>query len=134
MIIPYKDRVIEDDHIVKVYRNLHNGMFSIKCAKTGLVLAHGNGFTLQANKFHVNEKGRQKVILEKSKSVHAYVIGVIEQSDAQEPINPIDELYYNPYTQDSFTLKYSGIIPIDGLFLFESGKAYILNRGEDLIE
>tara|TARA_R110000744_G_scaffold299835_1_gene409183 strand:- start:65 stop:487 length:423 start_codon:yes stop_codon:yes gene_type:complete len=60
---------------VLVYRNLHNGLISIKDVGTGLVLGHADAIDLQGATFIVREAGRQRVIKEKRKNVHAFVRG-----------------------------------------------------------
>lgn len=63
--------------MVQVYRNLHNGRWSVRSAKTGLVLAHADEIILIDAMFKVNEKGRQKVIEEQCKNVHAFCQGFV---------------------------------------------------------
>ena len=62
--------------IYQVYRNLHKGCWSIK-EKGGKVVAHAE----QAIMYHVtpvvNESGRQRVLREKRKNVHAYLEGQV---------------------------------------------------------
>lgn len=85
---------------------------------------------MRATGFHVGEKQRQKVISEKSKNVHAWVCGAIYEETVNKSMRAIDILYYNPYENGEFILLNSGIIPTDGLFLFEGGQAYILEEVE----
>ncbi|MEH6989521.1 hypothetical protein [Cytobacillus firmus] len=75
-ISPYKGRSLIAGQLVDCYRNLHtdNG-YSIRCAKTGLVLAHCSTVQLKNAKFVVSEAGRQKTVQEKRKRVHAYIRG-----------------------------------------------------------
>jgi len=62
---------------VQVYRNLHNGLISIQDLSTGLVLGHASAVDLQHATFIVREAGRQQVIKEKRKNVHAFVRGKV---------------------------------------------------------
>ena len=71
---------------VQVYRNLHNGLISIQDLSTGLVLGHADAIDLQGATFIVREAGRQRVIVEKRKNVHAFVRGRV-----------IDVLNFKPY-------------------------------------
>lgn len=106
MVETYKGRKLEKGQLVKVYFNLHKKVFSVKDAKTGLVLAHGNHIQLREPKFEVNERGRQRVLEEKRKNVHAYVVGQLEgigELDADVKRQYMG-LYYNPYEQDKFTV------------------------------
>ena len=62
---------------VQVYRNLHNGLISIQDLSTGLVLGHAYAVDLKRADFIVREAGRQQVIKEKRKNVHAFVRGEV---------------------------------------------------------
>ena len=62
---------------VQVYRNLHNGLISIQDLSTGLVLGHAYAIDLKRADFIVREAGRQQVIKEKRKNVHAFVRGKV---------------------------------------------------------
>jgi len=62
---------------VQVYRNLNNGLISIQDLSTGLVLGHADAIDLQRATFIVREAGRQQVIKEKRKNVHAFVRGKV---------------------------------------------------------
>jgi hypothetical protein len=62
---------------VQVYRNLNNGLISIQDLSTGLVLGHASAIDLQEASFIVREAGRQQVIKEKRKNVHAFVRGKV---------------------------------------------------------
>ncbi len=61
----YKNRTIDPYKPVRVYRNLHNGKFSV--LQDGLVVAHMDQLCLADAKPHVNEAGRQRVIANKRK-------------------------------------------------------------------
>ena len=65
---------------VDVYRNLHNGMYSIKSREAGtrgLVIAHADRVWLNDVEFIVSEAGRNRVLREKKKYVHAFVRGTL---------------------------------------------------------
>ena len=62
---------------VQVYRNLNNGLISIQDLSTGLVLGHASAVDLQEANFIVREAGRQQVIREQRKNVHAFVRGKV---------------------------------------------------------
>lgn len=97
----FKGRTIDKTKKVTVYRNLHNNKFSIK--QGGFVVAHTDKIALQGVTFHVSEKGREKVLQENKKNVHAYVKGYMC------PIKALPgerkEIYYNPYKVSSFMLE-----------------------------
>jgi len=62
---------------VQVYRNLNNGLISIQDLSTGLVLGHADAIDLEEANFIVREAGRQQVIREQRKNVHAFVRGKV---------------------------------------------------------
>lgn len=109
MINSYKGREVKAGQQVKVYFNLHKKVFSIKDTESGLVLAHGNNITLLDATFTVSEAGRLRVIAEKVKNVHAYVVGTYKGAgDEYCPSDLWSEAYYNPYKVDSFVDSLSG--------------------------
>lgn len=89
---------------VRVYRNLHTGNFSVQDAKTGLVIAHTDAICLSDVKFVVRKSGREKVLREKRKNVHAFVVGYVSKSEGCCST----EAGYNPYSADHFYRKDNG--------------------------
>jgi hypothetical protein len=100
---------------VDVYRNLRKKCWSIRAMegrRKGRVVAHADSLHLYHCKFHVSEAGRQRVLREKKKNVHAWVsgyfsmnsirpnelghVGVGERYFTPEPIK------YNPYQMKEF--------------------------------
>ena len=81
---------------VRVYRNLHNGLFSVQ--HKGRVIAHLAELTLENVNFSVQPKGHAKVLATQTKSVHAFVTGTV----APELIPLSSRAYYNPYRSASF--------------------------------
>ena len=84
---------------VFVYFNLHKKCFSIKSLKTGRVIQHSNEVTLENCQFKVTEAGRQRVLKQKRKNVHAGVVGYITSS-SEEVCDT--EVRYNPYKYMTF--------------------------------
>ena len=60
---------------VKVYFNLNLDCLSVIDAETGLLYCHAHRVELHDAKFRVQEAGRQRVLRDKRKNVHAYVVG-----------------------------------------------------------
>lgn len=58
---------------VKVYWNLHKNIFSIQ--HNGIVIGYAQNIVLRDVKFKVSQAGREKVLREKRKNVHAFVVG-----------------------------------------------------------
>ena len=87
-----------------VYRNLHKGCWSVRYK--GKVVEHAPRLYVDEAEFKVNEAGRQRVIAEKKKNVHAFIVsesrplrlGTIPFSVQRN----LDEVTYNPYQYDSF--------------------------------
>ena len=105
---------------VSVYRNLHNGLISIKSASSGLVLGHAKSVDIAWADFVVNEAGRQRVLKEKQKNVHAYVKGLLLNTIGFKPykgrslgpvygaldtIHKVTVVSYNPYKAPHFVIK-----------------------------
>jgi len=93
---------------VMVYYNLHKHTFSVQ--KNGLVVLHADYVKLQDVEFRVRQGGKEKVRKEKSKNVHAFVIGNLIDY-CQYPCDDIPEeptgdiVTYNPYKYDTFVYK-----------------------------
>jgi hypothetical protein len=91
---------------VMVYFNLHRGLWSIKSLKTGLVIGHSNTIILRDVEPKVSEAGRQRVIKEKKKNVHAGLIGTLKSvKELKHSLENFKEITYNPYKYTSFVFK-----------------------------
>lgn len=117
---------------VFVYYNLHKKCWSIKALsgnQKGRVVAHADAVELKDCEFKVSEAGRQRVIREKRKNVHAGVAGTLVAYDGHKtkagfvsdqymppwfsnehcanmshaPFN--HNITYNPYVMRTFVLK-----------------------------
>jgi hypothetical protein len=95
---------------VFVYWNLHKKCWSVKDMKTGLVIKHTSEMVLVDCKFKVSEAGRQRVIREKRKNVHAGVVGFLTDL---LPVRIGLPVYYNPYKQSTFTINNAPIHDCD---------------------
>jgi hypothetical protein len=85
---------------VKVYFNIRNKKLSIQ--HKGIVIDRKESVCLENVEFLVSEKGRQRVLAEKVKNVHAYVVGdLIADCDFEHYI-PVT---YNPYKHNSFVVR-----------------------------
>ena len=105
---------------VFVYFNLHRKCFSVKALEgefKGRVIAHASYVSLHDCTFKVSEAGRQRVLSEKRKNVHAGVVGQLvnltfvgEEDKFLYTENtyrfayqyPHKRVKYNPYRLDSF--------------------------------
>lgn len=100
----------------EVYWNLHKGAFSLRSLSgdsKGKVVARKNFFRMKDVKFAVQPAGRERVLRERSKNVHAFVRG--SQPDVADDwddslLNSMtlsDEwvrVTYNPYKYESFVI------------------------------
>jgi hypothetical protein len=97
---------------VFVYFNLHKKVFSVKAMEgpnKGRVIAHTAAIKLNNATFKVSEAGRQRVLKERKKNVHAGVVGYIEGFTQGEALSH-DQIkaqgytgaYYNPYKTATF--------------------------------
>lgn len=85
---------------VKVYRNLHRKCWSIMDPKTRRVIDRKTSLSLSNVSLIVGESGRERVIREKAKNVHAYAIGEISKNACSE--QGMVEVTYNPYVAGYF--------------------------------
>ena len=95
---------------VEVYFNLHKRVFSVRSCKTGRVVHHTKNVHIRDPQFVVREGGRQRVLRERKKNVHAFVRGyAVFLDDCPTLLNTYEKLFpmvdtvgYNPYKYDSF--------------------------------
>ncbi len=92
---------------VFAYRNLHRQCWSVKALEgplKGRVIYHANDLTLAWCDFKVSPAGRQRVLREQKKNVHAGVVGYLTDCGeiATDGIDLDVPITYNPYKYDSF--------------------------------
>jgi hypothetical protein len=97
---------------VEVYRNLHNGLMSVREAH-GLVLTHEDVVFVRDASFVVQPAGRERVLREKRKNVHAFVRGDLAGFSAGSLTGFDDytswkQATYNPYKCSTFVDKTTG--------------------------
>ena len=101
----------QDDFIgkkVMVYYNLHKHTFSV--TYKGRLISHSDYVKLTDVEFRVRQGGREKVVKEKRKNVHSFVIGTLMdyckypcESLPSEPNSHI--VTYDPYKYNSYVMK-----------------------------
>ena len=92
---------------VFVYCNLHKKLWSVKALEgenKGRVIAHMTEFVIKDCTFKISEAGRQRVIREQRKNVHAGVVGVISTEDSLDFDGVGHPITYNPYRTPSFVM------------------------------
>ena len=95
---------------VMVYYNLHKQTFSV--TYDSKVIMHADYVKLGDVEFRVRKGGKERVRSEKSKNVHAFVIGRLldycEYPCDELPVTDSNRIViYNPYKHDSFVYKQS---------------------------
>ena len=133
-----------DATIIRAYRNLHTGQISLLDKLSGLVVGHCDAVRLvpyynqDAVQCIVNQAGRERVLRERKKYVHAYVEGCIERIAGyvsyknrayvgvrvvpyEEPFN--DHITYNPYKAPTFTDTRTGepVTALEHAFICSDG-------------
>jgi hypothetical protein len=119
-IIAFKGGQITDGQPVAVYLNLNKSegvvgaidkpWYSLRCQKTGQVLAHADELVLDGAKFTVNAAGREKVRQAGRKNVHAHVVGRLRLGAAPD-MHAGDPIFYDPYLVDEFVVAgTSGVV------------------------
>lgn len=87
---------------VFVYFNLHRKCWSVKALegeRKGRVIRHAQELTLRDVTFKVSEAGRQRVIREQRKNVHAGAVGTLCDP---VPRDNWERVSYNPYMSGAF--------------------------------
>ncbi len=117
---------------VYVYFNLHRKCFSIKAlegANKGRVVAHSDKVLVFDATFKVSEAGRQRVLRERKKNVHAGVVGHWIGSIDDELT--IDRIVYNgtPITYNPY--KYNTFVHLYGEHPIETGRLVALTVNEN---
>ena len=124
----------------KIYRNLHKQNFSIQGfledKKGYRVIDYGCSIILYDVIFKVLESGRQKVLNEKRKNVHAFIMPLKYEKinlphqliEKNYNLKMLREIYYDPYKYKSFIYKDNGkqILKAKKVLLFNN-KAYKIN-------
>ena len=92
---------------VRVYRNLHKDCYSLQDAKTRRVVGYADFVVLTDAKFKVSQAGRNRVLSENQKNVHATVEGTVSCVGVKETNPEIItkgsvRVRYNPYKYETF--------------------------------
>ena len=123
---------------VEVYRNLHKNCWSVRDNTTGRVLRHVDEIHLLDADLVVRPAGREKVLREKRKNVHAFAKGDVTawiprlpegwhlNKDEYEAYDTT-QIIYNPYLYDSFVYVDSKepIFRAERIYLTKKGEVYV---------
>lgn len=142
-----------------VYRNLHKNCWSVKALNgpnRGRTVLHANFVAVLDTDFYVSQKGRERVLREKKKNVHAGVFGRVHYAVVEQERYPtcptvrhghvegsLDhlgdvsnhpayrEVTYNPYKFSEFVFKdnleTASTGEHDAVILTQNGKVYVEN-------
>jgi len=94
---------------VFVYFNLHRKVWSIKALEgpdKGRVIAHSKYVVLRNARGKVSQAGRQRVLREGRKNVHAGIVGDWSYADLAELPGVDRRVTYNPYKYETFVYLY----------------------------
>lgn len=109
---------------VRVYRNLHKRCLSVQAKVNGRwkVIDHVDQITLVDVSFRVSQAGRDRVLREKRKNVHAFVCGTVATFHIALQGRKVS---YNPYKADTFTEILDGhvyrVLGAEGVVVTTSG-------------
>ena len=104
-----------------IYRNLHTNNFSVRYRNK--VIDHIDEALLFDCTFKVSEKGRQRVLKNKRKNVHATIACKGYRPTVKKEVYQEEEIHYNPYPQEAFVCSGEPIQAQDYVYL-TGNKAY----------
>jgi hypothetical protein len=93
--------MIDKNKRVYVYFNLHKKVWSVR--QSGKVVEHTKSIMLKDCKYLVGKSGRERVLDEGRKNVHAGVSGYVV--DTIPPCRTHSDIAYNPYRNEGFVLR-----------------------------
>lgn len=105
-----------------IYRNLRTGGFSLR--HRGIVVDHQEEFLAENIEFKVQESGRQRVVFEQRKNVHAFVVAEKYKKIRKSTVDNLVKVSYNPYTQQHFCYKGKEIHQARSV-IFKNGSCFI---------
>jgi hypothetical protein len=109
---------------VEAYWNLHGDCVSFR--ERGGRVQHADWVLIEDARFAVQPKGREKVLNEQRKNVHAFVRGQLLEIATEPPeVSGWDVVTYRPYTADFFFFVDSGL-RVDAAPLVWIGEKQIL--------
>jgi hypothetical protein len=89
--------------VFRIYRNLHHGLaFSIQ--HNGRVIDRVENLEAWGCTFKVSENGRQRVLREKCKNVHAFVIAEGYRA-TKKSVDGLSRVCYDPYKAGHFVVE-----------------------------
>ena len=120
---------------VDIYFNLHKNKYSIKCRRTGKVIMHSDRVYCGKPEFIVQPAGREKVLKDKKKNVHAFVRTsnwTLSTTPKWIPEMNWIRVFYNPYKAAFFHYEDGSKVISNHLqckMIIEDNKPYIFCLG-----
>lgn len=108
--------------LVFAYRNLTRSVWSLLNSRTRRVISHSRRCLLSNCEMRVGEEGRQRVLRERVKNVHAGIVGAVEVWS--DPPPGLARLRYDPYACGSFTADGVPVVRATRVWLTGNGQAY----------
>lgn len=125
MLKPFKGREIDLSKPVRVYRNLNRKCWSIR--QNQLIVAHATTLELADVKPIVSARGRERVVNEGRKNVHAFMEGMLVECDDDYVI--VNKVTYNPYKHEGFVnMDGSSYLGSSYMFFGRSMSAYPMEK------
>lgn len=111
---------------VRIYFNLRKKKLSVQTKINGVwkVTSHLNKIYLVDVRFRVSEVGRQRVLKNKRKNVHAYICGTV--TDFLPDYGDFYSARYNPYELEKFQCQNKNIDKADYAIL--NGRQLFVNN------
>ncbi len=111
-----------------IYRNLRTGGFSVRYR--GKVIDRLNTFSAIGVEFKINELGRQRVIKERQKNVHAFVVADKYKAKKYpaltfDEVDKLDRITYNPYRHTKFMCNDREINTAKEV-IFQNGRCFLI--------
>ena len=103
---------------VRLYFNLRKRLFSLqhRTPKGWRLWKHVDNINLHFPEFKVSESGRQRVLRDRRKNVHAYVEGILSAPMCVDH-DDLTRVSYDPYKGNAFVIKNSGVAIMNGRYL-----------------
>lgn len=125
--------MIDKNLPVRVFKNLKHGCYSIM--QRGVIRASAKQVRLCDVEFRVRESGRQRMLREKRKNVHAFAVGrlvdYVHPSDERELERmPGRGAFYDPYRFPSFVDRETNapVLRVSAAHFDEDGVVYSLDE------
>lgn len=121
----FKNRVVDIDKPIYVYRNLNSTCDENKYSiiQNGLVVAHTNQLQIVDVNFIVRPAGKKRANTTNERNVHAFIKGYVKDID----VSNIDSYYplkYDPFNDDEFMF----ITPQGNSWKIKNCKSVIINE------